>query len=85
MRIHIEQKVKEDDHGIDSDHVDYDAWREGIVQVWMVTTTAICLESGRKADSALFGIVCTPDDQSYLRTVKGEQMREVLAELGFDF
>jgi len=85
MRIHIEQKVRESDHGLEKEHIDYDAWREGVVKVWQVVTTAICLETGRKADDALFGIACPADDDSYLKEVKAEQMRSVLADLGYDF
>lgn len=84
MRIHIEQKIKEDDHGLDRDHIDYEAWREGAVKAWQVVTTAICLETGRKAEDALFGIACPVDDQSYLKEVKSEQIKNVLGELGFD-
>lgn len=86
--IHIEQKVAEDEMGLnrlDRDHPDFDAWREGVIKAWLVKTTAICLETGRKAETALFGISRPEDDQSYLRVVKGDQMKEVLADLGYDF
>jgi len=85
MRIHIEQKVKEDDHGLAVDHIDYDQYREGVVKAWQVVTTAICLETGKKSEAALFGIACPEDDTSYIKEIKAEQIREVLGELGFEW
>jgi hypothetical protein len=82
MRIHIEQTVEPD--GLPLKHPEYHAWKEGVITVWRVNTTAICLESGRKAQDDLGEITTPEDDESYLKEIKGEQIRSVLSELGFE-
>lgn len=84
MRIYINQTVKRDPEGLDVEHPDYQDWQEGIVDVFMVVTDAICLETGRKGQDALYGISVSDKDDSYLRTIKADQIKTVLSEIGYD-
>lgn len=84
MRIYINQVCELDPYGLEPSHEEYDAWAEGTLKVYRVLTDAICLDTGRKAQDALFGITVADGGDDYLRTVKSEQLATVLTELGFD-
>jgi hypothetical protein len=83
VRIIIEQKCEPDIKGISPSHPDYDAYREGIIKVYRVSTRATVVGTKLEEIEDLNGITVSGEGDDYLREVKAEQLVSVLTGLGF--